>query len=154
MKFQKFIFIVIALLMVSTAFGQKIKDDWKYTGTTIYGGDIEIEVSNYFSKSRVKKNDGLVTFSIKEQPDKPSLFIQTVFAGLYSVEGEKYSDFSHLITVYEGNCEKRESRILYQEIRGRNGTEPIRTLEDEFEFTPVKPDSSGEKHLLNACKVK
>ncbi len=131
------------------------KDKWKYVGSTVYDARQSINVDSYFNENKVERTDQTVKFQIKEQPDKPIPFFKSVFAKLYEFNPDKYADFTHLITHFEGNCREKTLRVTHQEVWGtKNEAEPIITFTVEREFEPVRNGSSKEKDLLKACRTK
>ena len=155
--------ILISLILTGAVSGQSTgknakkvkKEKWKYLGSSTYDVRRGISVDSYFSKKRVERDGQNIKFQIKEQPEKPILFFKTVFARLYEINPDKYADFTHLITFFDGHCLERTLKVKQQEVWGsKNFQEPIITFKVERELKKVRPGSSKESDLLLACRTK
>lgn len=132
----------------------KNKEEWTYVGTIDLDRNQDLEVHSFINFSKIVRDNDFVGFWIIEKSTSPELFFKITFPALFKVSPEDYKDFSYLLTYYEGNCKKRESRIVTQQIRAETANKPLLTLDLPKSYKPVTPGSQGEVQLEMACKGK
>jgi hypothetical protein len=144
-------------ILVSPPLNQSNKnkgEEWVYLGTAIIDRNQNLKLDSFINFSKIIRDNDFVGFWIIGKPTNPELFFKIAFPALFKIAPEDYKDFSHLLTYFEGNCKKRESRFVKQQIRAETANKPLLTLDLPKSYEPVTPGSQGETQLEMACKGK